>query len=139
MVIMYKNQVEETNKIVEYQEQFKRRSAGSLISKESFAHSEKLDNYEERANMINNPLQNLWIWIVLNVASQVINLVESGFFLEANPPQCLIIKHNPNSSNVVQLVFVFLTMYMGFIGTIWYNFSVNIKNRSVVDRTIHYS
>jgi hypothetical protein len=70
----------------------------------------------------------------------VINLVQSGFLLQATPPQCLIIKDSPGVSNYVQLVFTFLTMYAGEIATLWYIIFVKlIKETAAIDRSKRFS
>lgn len=69
---------------------------------------------------INNPFRQLWIWVGINVLSQILNLVQSGLLVKAKPPQCYLIESNPSSSNILSLVFVLLTMYMGYGATLWY-------------------
>ena len=89
---------------------------------------------------VNNPFKNLWIWVGLNALSQVFNLVESGLYLNATPPQCLIIQSNPSNSNILSLIFVFVTMYLGFASTLWYIVLVKlIKSKASIDRSVFFS
>lgn len=43
---------------------------------------------------IHNPLKRLWVWSLLNVGGQIVNIVESGFYLQADPPQCQVFSKN---------------------------------------------
>lgn len=87
-----------------------------------------VDNDNGHSNgKISSPLANLWTWILFNVASQVFNLIESLLFVFASPPQCLIASSNYSASNIVELVFVFLTMYLCFGSTLLYISKVAIK------------
>jgi hypothetical protein len=89
---------------------------------------------------IHNPLMKLWIWILVNVSGQIFGLIQSGLLLDAVPSQCLIIKSNPAASNYLELAFTILTMYVGFIGTLWYIIFIKlIRKQSIIDRTIIFS
>ena len=89
---------------------------------------------------INNPFKYLWLWIGINVLSHLINLIQSGFLLNAIAPQCLLIQDNPSGSNILALAIVICTYYMGFGATIWYVLFVKIlQEKTSIDRTILYS
>jgi hypothetical protein len=90
---------------------------------------------------VHNPLGNVWIWIVTNVLSQTIGLVQSGLLLDATPTQCLIIKDNPAASNYLDLLFTILTMYLGFGATIWYAVLVGFwkTGGGGIDRSVTFS
>jgi hypothetical protein len=89
---------------------------------------------------VHNPLGNVWIWIVTNVVSQAIGLIQSGLLLDATPSQCLIIKQNPSASNYIDLLFALLTMYLGFAATLWYVVLVGfVRERGGIDRTVTFS
>jgi hypothetical protein len=89
---------------------------------------------------INNPFRRLWIWVGINVASQVINTFQSGFLLDAVPPQCWIVHQNGQSSNLISLVFVLFTLYLGYGATLWYVlYTKLIQATTAIDRTVLYS
>jgi hypothetical protein len=89
---------------------------------------------------IHNPLMKLWTWILINVTCQIFGLIQSGLLLDATPSQCLMIKSNPNASNYLDLAFTFLSMYLGYVGTLWYITLIKlIRETSIIDRTIIFS
>jgi hypothetical protein len=89
---------------------------------------------------INNPFKNLWIWVGFNAFSQICNLIESGLYVDATPPQCFIIPTNPTGSNIIPLVFDFLTMYLCFGTTLWYIILVKLlRDKAGIDRSILFS
>ncbi len=76
----------------------------------------------------------------LNVLSQILNLIESGLYINASPPQCYIIQSSPSNSNILSLIFVFFTMYLGFGSTLWYIVLVKlIKSKASIDRSVFFS
>ena len=48
--------------------------------------------------------------------------------------------NNPGESNLLALIFVLITFYLGYAATIWYIlFAKTLDNRTGVDRTVLYS
>ena len=89
---------------------------------------------------VHNPFQYLWIWVGVNVFSQVVNIIQSGFEITTKPPQCLIIPDDPNASNAFALIMIILTYYLGSGVTLWYILYVKtLHNRTTLDRTVLYS
>lgn len=144
VIVMLKTQHEEYKKIVNFQPPEPRRK-GTCFSNNS-DHSDNEDKKDSATNLvnnqpINNPFKQLWVWVGINVASQSVNLIQSGLLLNAVPPPCLIIKHSAASSNILSLFFVLMTMYMGYGATLWYIFYVKVLHVKTtgVDRTVLYS
>jgi len=76
----------------------------------------------------------------INVFSQVVNLVQSGFELTTQPPLCLIIPDDPNASNGLALLLILITFFLGSGATLWYILYVKtLHNRTTLDRTVLYS
>jgi hypothetical protein len=51
----------------------------------------------------------------------------------------MLIYAKPEASNILEIVFLFLTMYMAFAGTLWYLVQVKmVREKSVIDRTVQY-
>ena len=44
-----------------------------------------MERFSFSEDKVNNPLNLLWLWIGLNTASQVIDLVETGLYTRAVP------------------------------------------------------
>lgn len=100
---------------------FGQRERGSLVVGEKRREGREGEGgVSQREEKINNPLHSLWIWISLNVLSQVFNLVYSVVLVASEPPDCLIVKDNYTASNILELIFLFLTMYLCFGSTLFY-------------------
>lgn len=65
-------------------------------------------------------MRKLWIWIALNVLGQLTNVIESILYILAAPPECLIIDDSEEASNILELFFALITMYLCFGSTIVY-------------------
>ena len=62
----------------------------------------------------------LWVWIGANVGAQIVNLVESGLFLNTTPEDYCRILQNETYNEILMIAFVFLAMYSQFIVSLWY-------------------
>lgn len=138
---MFKTQNDEYQKIINFTppEPKRKNTCFSYNSDRSDSSTEKKESLVSQP--IVNPFKNLWIWIGINVISHTVNLVQSGLLLSAIAPRCEIIRHDPHDSNIVSLIFVIITMYMGYGATLWYILFVKILQVKMtgVDRTVLYS
>ena len=84
-----------------------------------------MERFSFSEDKVNNPLNLLWLWIGLNTASQVIDLVETGLYTRAVPEdQCMIIPNDEVGNNILVFIFAILTLDMGYLATIWYYFKL---------------
>jgi hypothetical protein len=72
---------------------------------------------------LNNPLGKLSIWIGINILGQIVDLVESGLLMNADPlNQCQIIPENPKNNSILMLFFVIGSVYIQYSISLWFFF-----------------
>lgn len=150
VIVMLKSQSQEYQKLVDFSNEQEKRQAANLTSSDGES-SFKINSKQERSYShisaallpgspkVNNPFRNLWIWVGINVLSQIFNLIQSGLLIKAKPPLCYI-ADNHTQSNLVSLGFILMEFYMGYAATFWYVCWVKIlKAKTNIDRTILFS
>ena len=96
---------------------------------------------------LNNPLGKLAVWVGLNIFGQIVDLVESGLLLNADPlNQCQIIPDNPKNNSVLMLFFVIGSVYIQYSISLWFFFDIlrqklkiNYKNEGRLIEPHEYS
>jgi hypothetical protein len=77
-----------------------------------------------------NPLTKLAIWICFNILGQIIDIVESGLLINADPSNCYIVPTSTTYNSIVMLIFVVFTVYIQYVFTLWF-FYDTLRNRII--------